>query len=144
MDPSSQNFLHLLQELAAVGESQYCATSMESMVDFSTSQLKTRNVLAISTEISKEETPMQHYTITPSQARERGRDLEGEIDETDGRERVIGFLQNSSIFVMSISIILHLLFFLNVINLTNIECFNSRTRFHVECFNSTNNRINCS
>ena len=54
---------------------------------------------------------------------------EREIDETDGRERVIGFLQNSSIFAMSISIILKLLFFLNVINLTNIECFNSRRMF---------------
>ena len=117
------------EEPAAMGESRYCATSLESMVDFSTSQLKTRNVLAISTDISKEETPMQHYTITPS----RGRDLEGEIDETDGRERVIGFLQNSSIFSMSIYMILQLLFFLNVINLTNIECFNS-----------THNRINCS
>ena len=87
MDPSSQNSLHLSQEPAAVGESRYCATSLESMVDFSTSQLKTRNILAISTEISKEETPMQHYTITPSRGRERGRDLEGEINETDGRER---------------------------------------------------------
>ena len=54
---------------------------------------------------------------------------EREIDETDGRERVIGFLQNSSIFAMSIFIILQLLFFLNVINLTNIECFNSRRMF---------------
>ena len=54
------------EEPAAVGESRYCATSLESMVDFSTSQLKTRNVIAISTEISKEETPMQHYTITSS------------------------------------------------------------------------------
>ena len=40
-------------------------------------------------------------------------------------ERVIGFLQNSSIFAMSISIIMKLLFFLNVINLINISCFNS-------------------
>ena len=132
------------EEPAAVGESRYCATSLESMVDFSTSQLKTRNVLEISTEISTEETSMQHYTITPSRGRERGRDLEGEIDETDGRQRVIGFLQNSSIFAMKISIILELLFFLNVINLTNIECFNSRRMFHVECFNSTHNRINYS
>ena len=55
---------------------------------------------------------MQHYTITLSRGRERWRDLEGEIDETDGkererdidetdgRERVIGFLKNSSIFAM--------------------------------------------
>ena len=75
------------EEPAFVGESRYCATSLASMVDFSTSQLKTRSILAISTEISKEETPMQHYTITRSWGRERGRDLEGEIDETDGRER---------------------------------------------------------
>ena len=40
-------------------------------------------------------------------------------------ERVIGFLQNSSIFAMSISFIMKLLFFLNVINLINISCFNS-------------------
>ena len=91
-----KKILRECEEPAAIGESRYCATSLESMVDFSTSQLKTRNELAISIEISKEETPMQHYTITLS----RGRDLEGEIDENDGRERVLGFLQNSSIFAM--------------------------------------------
>ncbi|CAL2253819.1 unnamed protein product [Prunus armeniaca] len=33
------------------GEEKYCATSLESMVDFSTSKLRTRNVQAISMEV---------------------------------------------------------------------------------------------
>ncbi|CAI9267916.1 unnamed protein product [Lactuca saligna] len=44
-------------------EEKYCATSLESMVDFSTSKLG-KNVKAISTEVNaKESTPLQKYTI---------------------------------------------------------------------------------
>ncbi|XWS26303.1 hypothetical protein CRYUN_Cryun26dG0020500 [Craigia yunnanensis] len=43
------------------GEDKYCATSLESMIDFSTSKLG-KNAQAISTEVEKQ-TPMQKYTI---------------------------------------------------------------------------------
>ncbi|KAF5823859.1 putative BURP domain-containing protein [Helianthus annuus] len=44
-------------------EEKYCATSLESMVDFSTTKLG-KNVKAISTEVSaKESTPLQKYKI---------------------------------------------------------------------------------
>ncbi|KAJ4958349.1 hypothetical protein NE237_025460 [Protea cynaroides] len=49
---------------AVEGEDKYCATSLESMVDFSTSRLGTNNVQAVSTEVDKEETQKQKYTIT--------------------------------------------------------------------------------
>ncbi|XP_072995945.1 BURP domain-containing protein 3-like [Typha latifolia] len=52
------------EEPAAKGEKKYCATSLESMVEFSTSSLGTHNVLAVSTTVGKEETPKQQYTIT--------------------------------------------------------------------------------
>ncbi|KAH7524220.1 BURP domain protein RD22 [Ziziphus jujuba] len=45
------------------GEEKYCATSLESMVDFSTSKLG-KDALAVSTEVDKE-TQMQKYTIVP-------------------------------------------------------------------------------
>lgn len=45
------------------GEEKYCATSLESMVDFTTSKLG-KNVEAVSTEVNKE-TKLQKYTITP-------------------------------------------------------------------------------
>lgn len=45
------------------GEEKYCATSLESMVDFSTSRLG-KGVQAISTEVEKE-TQFQKYTIAP-------------------------------------------------------------------------------
>ncbi|CAI9267918.1 unnamed protein product [Lactuca saligna] len=45
------------------GEEKYCATSLESMVDFSTTKLG-KKVKAISTEVNvKESTPLQKYTI---------------------------------------------------------------------------------
>ncbi|OMO61863.1 hypothetical protein CCACVL1_23195 [Corchorus capsularis] len=43
------------------GEKKYCATSLESMIDFSTSKIG-KNVQAISTEVEKQ-TPLQKYTI---------------------------------------------------------------------------------
>ncbi|MQJ84101.1 hypothetical protein EI014_25415, partial [Escherichia coli] len=45
------------------GEEKYCATSLESMVDFSTSKLG-KNVEAVSTEVDKA-TKLQKYTIAP-------------------------------------------------------------------------------
>ncbi|CAL8996856.1 unnamed protein product [Prunus brigantina] len=49
------------------GEEKYCATSLESMVDFSTSKLGTRNVEAISTEILEKGATMSvhNYTTMP-------------------------------------------------------------------------------
>ncbi|PQM32765.1 hypothetical protein Pyn_16618 [Prunus yedoensis var. nudiflora] len=49
------------------GEEIYCATSLESMVDFSTSKLRTRNVQAISTEVLEKGATMsiQKYTTMP-------------------------------------------------------------------------------
>ncbi|KAI3738113.1 hypothetical protein L2E82_28132 [Cichorium intybus] len=45
------------------GEDKYCATSLESMIDFSTTKLG-KKVKAISTEVNtKESTPLQKYTI---------------------------------------------------------------------------------
>lgn len=49
------------EEPGIKGEDKYCATSLESMIDFSTSKLG-KNVKAISTEVEKE-TPMQKYSI---------------------------------------------------------------------------------
>ncbi|XVF89220.1 hypothetical protein PTKIN_Ptkin19aG0112400 [Pterospermum kingtungense] len=45
------------------GEDKYCATSLESMIDFSASKIGKNNVQAISTEAEKQ-TPMQKYTIS--------------------------------------------------------------------------------
>ncbi|CAA7025922.1 unnamed protein product [Microthlaspi erraticum] len=44
------------------GEDKYCATSLESMVDFSVSKLGNR-VRAVSTEVAKDNAPMQKYKI---------------------------------------------------------------------------------
>ncbi|OAY82747.1 BURP domain-containing protein 3, partial [Ananas comosus] len=49
------------QEPAVGGEKKFCATSLESMVDFSTSSLGTRDVRAVSTTVTKKE-----YTIVQS------------------------------------------------------------------------------
>ncbi|XP_054813836.1 BURP domain-containing protein 3-like [Prosopis cineraria] len=58
-----KNTIKECEETASIkGEEKYCATSLESMVDFSTSKLG-KNVEALSTEVKKE-TKMQEYTIT--------------------------------------------------------------------------------
>ncbi|BBN67803.1 BURP domain-containing protein, partial [Prunus dulcis] len=46
------------------GEEKYCATSLESMVDFSTSKLRTRNVQAISTEVLEKGATMSMHKYT--------------------------------------------------------------------------------
>uniref|UniRef100_A0A1D1ZGU6 Dehydration-responsive protein RD22 n=1 Tax=Anthurium amnicola TaxID=1678845 RepID=A0A1D1ZGU6_9ARAE len=51
------------EEPAAAGESRHCATSLESMVDFATASLGTRDVRAVSTEVGGAGTPKQQYTI---------------------------------------------------------------------------------
>ncbi|KAJ0248548.1 BURP domain protein RD22 [Hirschfeldia incana] len=45
------------------GEEKYCATSLESMVDFSVSKLGKNHVRAVSTEIAEKNAPMQKYRI---------------------------------------------------------------------------------
>lgn len=52
------------EEPAMEGETKSCATSLEAMVDYMTSNLGTRNVSAISTTVSKEGTKKQVYTVT--------------------------------------------------------------------------------
>jgi len=58
--------LHECETPAVDGETKYCATSLESMVEYTTSTLRSRNVLALSTVMSKEGAPRQQYTIAPS------------------------------------------------------------------------------
>ncbi|KAI3743547.1 hypothetical protein L1987_61257 [Smallanthus sonchifolius] len=55
--------LNMCEQKGIEGEEKYCATSLESMVDFSTKMLG-KKVKALSTEInSKESTPSQNYKI---------------------------------------------------------------------------------
>nr|CAD1824095.1 unnamed protein product [Ananas comosus var. bracteatus] len=54
---------------AMKGEKKFCATSLESMVDFSTSSLGTRDVRAVSTIVAKKGAPKQEYTIVSSGVR---------------------------------------------------------------------------
>ncbi|XP_009416720.2 BURP domain-containing protein 3-like [Musa acuminata AAA Group] len=60
------------EEPAVRGERKTCATSLEAMVEFSTSSLGTSKVKAASTTVSKEGTPAQEYTIAASGVREMG------------------------------------------------------------------------
>ncbi|KAB2628755.1 BURP domain-containing protein 3-like [Pyrus ussuriensis x Pyrus communis] len=48
----------------ASDEAKQCVTSLESMIDFATSTLGSKNVLAIATEVEQGAAPMQKYTIT--------------------------------------------------------------------------------
>lgn len=58
-----KNTLSECEETSIKGEEKYCATSLESMVDFSTSKLG-KNLVVLSTEVDKE-TGLQQYTIAP-------------------------------------------------------------------------------
>nr|XP_009416720.1 PREDICTED: BURP domain-containing protein 3-like [Musa acuminata subsp. malaccensis] len=60
------------EEPAVRGERKTCATSLEAMVEFSTSSLGTSKVKAASTTVSKEGTPAQEYTVAASGVREMG------------------------------------------------------------------------
>ncbi|KAL1291211.1 hypothetical protein HN51_059770 [Arachis hypogaea] len=69
VDPQSdeanaiKNTIKECEEPGIKGEEKYCATSLESMVDFSTSKLG-KNIDVVSTEISKE-TKLQSYNVAP-------------------------------------------------------------------------------
>ncbi|TXG62056.1 hypothetical protein EZV62_013419 [Acer yangbiense] len=56
-----QNTIKECEEAGIEGEEKYCATSLESMIDFSTSKLG-KNVQAVSAEVEKR-TQLQEYTI---------------------------------------------------------------------------------
>ncbi|TKY74592.1 Dehydration-responsive protein RD22 [Spatholobus suberectus] len=58
-----KNTISECEEGGIKGEEKYCATSLESMVDFSTSKLG-KNVEVVSTEVDKE-TGLQKYTVAP-------------------------------------------------------------------------------
>ncbi|XP_061339319.1 BURP domain protein RD22-like [Gastrolobium bilobum] len=59
-----KNTINECEDKGIKGEEKYCATSLESMVDFSTSKLG-KNVEVVSTEVAdKERTRLQKYTIT--------------------------------------------------------------------------------
>jgi BURP domain len=61
---SIKNTLAECEAKALHGEVKRCATSLESMVDFAMSGLKSNNIRAMSTSVSKAATPKQIYTIT--------------------------------------------------------------------------------
>ncbi|XVE53704.1 hypothetical protein DITRI_Ditri03aG0023900 [Diplodiscus trichospermus] len=65
-----KNTIKECEEPQIQGEEKYCATSLESMIDFSTSKLR-KNARAISTEVEKQ-TPMQKYTISAGVQRMTG------------------------------------------------------------------------
>ncbi|XP_078431366.1 BURP domain-containing protein 3-like [Wolffia australiana] len=58
--------LKTCEEKPVKGETKYCATSLESMVDFATASLGSRDLHAISTEVSKPNSPKQAYVIEQS------------------------------------------------------------------------------
>ncbi|KAK1285069.1 BURP domain-containing protein 3 [Acorus calamus] len=74
VDPKSEQAAEMkttlreCEEPTVRGEDKFCATSLESMVDFATSELGTNRVIAVSTNTvdatDEVESPMQAYTIT--------------------------------------------------------------------------------
>ncbi|KAJ4958604.1 hypothetical protein NE237_025715 [Protea cynaroides] len=66
-----KNTIKECEDPAVLGEEKFCATSLESMVDFSTSKLGT-NVQAVSTEVDKEVTQKQKYTIATRAVKKMG------------------------------------------------------------------------
>ncbi|XP_010916769.1 BURP domain-containing protein 3 [Elaeis guineensis] len=59
------------EEAAIEGEHKFCATSLESMLDFVTSKLETRDIQVLATTVrgNKETAPKQRYTAAPSGVR---------------------------------------------------------------------------
>ncbi|NP_001238316.1 BURP domain-containing protein precursor [Glycine max] len=47
------------------GEEKRCVTSLESMVDFATTKLGSKDVDAVSTEVTKKDNELQQYTMAP-------------------------------------------------------------------------------
>ncbi|KAF3793332.1 BURP domain protein [Nymphaea thermarum] len=52
------------EEPANKGETRYCATSLESMIDFSVSQLGTRHLQVLATEVEKGDNPQKRRTYS--------------------------------------------------------------------------------
>ncbi|XP_019248232.1 PREDICTED: BURP domain-containing protein 3-like [Nicotiana attenuata] len=65
--------IKMCEEPAGNGEKKYCATSLESMVDFATSHLGTNNIIALSTEVEKETPQVQIYTIEEVKEKANGK-----------------------------------------------------------------------
>ncbi|KAG1354484.1 BURP domain-containing protein 6-like [Cocos nucifera] len=51
------------EEQAGYGQIKKCATSLESMLDFTTSALRTRDIDTVSTRVDKEDSPEQQYNV---------------------------------------------------------------------------------
>ncbi|XP_059288228.1 BURP domain-containing protein 17-like [Lycium ferocissimum] len=65
--------LKMCEEPAGNGEVKYCATSLESMVDFASSYLGTNNIVAISTVVENETPEVQAYTIEEVKEKANGK-----------------------------------------------------------------------
>ncbi|XP_049376627.1 BURP domain-containing protein 17-like [Solanum stenotomum] len=65
--------IKMCEEPAGNGEVKHCATSLESMVDFTLSHLGTNNIIAISTEVEKETPEVQTYTIEKVEEKANGK-----------------------------------------------------------------------
>ncbi|XP_060171532.1 BURP domain-containing protein 5-like [Lycium barbarum] len=65
--------IKMCEDPAGNGQKRYCATSLESMVDFTTSFLGTNNILAISTELENETPEVQTYTINEVKEKANGK-----------------------------------------------------------------------
>ncbi|XP_006356638.1 BURP domain-containing protein 3-like isoform X1 [Solanum tuberosum] len=61
------------EEPAGNGEVKHCATSLESMIDFTLSHLGTNNIIAMSTEVEKETPEVQAYTIEKVEEKANGK-----------------------------------------------------------------------
>lgn len=65
--------VQLCEQPAADGEIRYCATSLESIIDFTSSHLGTNNILAIHTEVEKETPEEQTYIIQKVKEKANGK-----------------------------------------------------------------------
>ncbi|CAN4076565.1 unnamed protein product [Withania somnifera] len=67
--------IKMCEDPAGNGEEKYCATSLESMVDFTSSHLGTNKISAMSTEVEKETPEVQTYTIEEVKEKANGKGL---------------------------------------------------------------------
>nr|BAP00548.1 BURP domain-containing protein 17-like [Solanum melongena] len=65
--------IKLCEGPAGNGEVKYCATSLESMIEFTLSHVGTNNIIAISTEVEKETPEVQTYTIEKVEEKANGK-----------------------------------------------------------------------
>ncbi|XP_019259593.1 PREDICTED: BURP domain-containing protein 5-like [Nicotiana attenuata] len=70
-----EKIVKLCEEPAGTRETRYCATSLESMVDFISSHLGTNNILAMSTEVEKETPEAQTYIIEEVKEKTNGKGI---------------------------------------------------------------------